>query len=297
MNILLIGSKGFIGGHVAAYFAKQHTVFTCDVVTDYTTENYFQINPTDAAFEDIFKAQAFDVCINCSGAASVPDSLLHPQRDYELNVHNTFKILESIRKHQASCKFIHISSAAVYGNPIRIPIKELDAIAPISPYGIHKKMAEDFCAYYQSFYSLSTLSLRLFSVYGPGLKKQLFWDLHKKCMSGDSIEIYGTGNESRDFIYVKDLVRVFELIIQKASFQGEVYNVANGIEISIREATEQFTQQLDWKGKLHFTQQQRLGDPINWCADITAIQEMGYQPKYSLAEGLQEYVVWLKENK
>ena len=297
MTILIIGSKGFIGAHSLQYFKDlNHTVFGCDVVVDYNSENYFLLDATNADFHEVFEAQSFDVCINCSGAASVPDSLIHPQRDFELNVTNVFKMLDAIRKHQPQCKFINISSAAVYGNPVVLPVAEHAVLKPVSPYGLHKQMAENILQEFYTYYNVSTLSLRLFSVFGPGLQKQLFWDLYKKMQQNlSAIELIGTGDESRDFIYVKDVTHVFDLIIQKCIFNGGVINVANGIEVTIREAVETFAKELNWNGKINYSQTIRKGDPLNWKADITKLKQAGYQQKHSLQGGLKEYTQWLKE--
>lgn len=297
MNILVIGSKGFIGSHTIQYFKNlQHNTFGCDVVVDYTEDNYFLLNASNANFQEIFSSQSFDICINCSGAASVPDSIIHPQRDFDLNVVNVFKLLDAIRIHQPKCKFINLSSAAVYGNPEKLPIAENSYKKPVSPYGIHKKMAEEILTEFNTFYHLNTISLRLFSVFGIGLQKQLFWDLHKKMKASvDEIEIYGTGNETRDFIYIKDLMQAIDLIVKNAQFNGEVYNIANGIEVSIREAVETFAKSINWNGKINYTQAVRVGDPLNWRADVTALQQLGYKQKYSLQAGLNEFTQWLRE--
>ena len=94
-----------------------------------------------------------------------------------LNVSNVFKQLDAIRKFQPGCKYINLSSAAVYGNPESLPISEDHHLDPISPYGNHKKMAEEVCADFYTNYRIPTCSLRIFSAYGAGLQKQLFWDL------------------------------------------------------------------------------------------------------------------------
>lgn len=297
MNILIIGSKGFIGAHTLRHFKElKHTVFGCDVVVDYNSENYFLVDTANADFHEIFETQEFDVCINCSGAASVPDSLIHPQRDFELNVSNVFKMLDAIRKHQPECKFINISSAAVYGNPEILPVTEHSTLKPVSPYGLHKRMAENILQEFNMHYKIATLSLRLFSVFGPRLQKQLFWDLYKKMNENETaIELIGTGNESRDFIYVKDVTNAFDLIIRNCDFNGSAINVSNGIEVTIQEAVGTFAKELNWNGKINYSQKTRKGDPLNWKADITKLSQAGYQQKYSLQEGLKEYTQWLKE--
>lgn len=297
MNILIIGSKGFIGAHTLQHFkALQHNVFGCDVVVDYNSENYFLLDAANADFQEIFETQDFDICINCSGAASVPDSLIHPQRDFELNVSNVFKMLDAIRKHQPDCRFINISSAAVYGNPEILPVVEHSLIMPVSPYGIHKRMAENILQEFNTHYKLHTLSLRLFSVFGPGLQKQLFWDLYKKMKENETaIELIGTGKESRDFIYIKDVTSAFELIIRHCEFNGSAINVSNGVEVTIQEAVDTFAKELNWNGEINYSHTIRKGDPLNWKADITKLTHTGYQQKYSLQDGLKEYIQWLKE--
>ncbi|MBL4663625.1 MAG: SDR family oxidoreductase, partial [Flavobacteriaceae bacterium] len=183
MKILIIGSKGFIGSHCVSFFSKEHEVWECDVVSDYVTPKYFLIDATNANFNEVMLSESFDICINCAGAASVPDSIKNPLRDFELNVAQVFKQLDAIRQHNPTCKYINFSSAAVYGNPTYLPIDESHPLNPISPYGNHKKMAEEICTEFFENFEIQTCSLRVFSAYGPGLQKQLFWDLYKKSQS------------------------------------------------------------------------------------------------------------------
>lgn len=295
MKILIIGAKGFIGSHCAAYFSANHEVWQCDIVVDYTTPNYLLLDATNSNYEEIFATTTFDVCINCSGAASVPDSIKHPQRDFNLNTFTVFKQLDAIRTQSPQCKYVHISSAAVYGNPISLPIKENHPLVPISPYGRHKKMGEEIAEEFYTQFGLNTSSLRVFSAYGPGLKKQLFWDLYHKQKTTNNITLFGTGRESRDFIYITDLVQALACIIQKADFKGEVINVANGEELSIEKVATIFYQLVNEKVKVNFGGEERKGDPINWVADITKLHQLGYQQKVSIEQGLLNYVKWLKE--
>jgi len=296
MNILIIGSKGFIGLHCVDYFSKDHEVWQCDVVTDYTTRNYFTIDATNADYTEVFKDRNFDVCINCSGAASVPDSIKNPLRDFNLNVTNVFKQLNTLRKLNPSCKYINLSSAAVYGNPEYLPIDEAHPCHPISPYGRHKKMAEDICEEFNKNYQLKTCSLRIFSAYGEGLRKQLFWDLYSKSKTSETVILYGTGNESRDFIHVSDVVQAITVAIESSNFEADIINVANGKEISIQDAVAAFYNELDDNSKFRFGGEKRVGDPINWVANIDRLEEMGYRIKVELESGLLSYVAWLNDN-
>lgn len=219
MKILVIGSKGFIGSHCVDYFSKANEVWGCDVVLDYNTPNYISIDAVDSDFLGIFEQRQYDVCINCAGAANVPFSG-ETFNDFKLNTLNVFKLLEAIRKHAPQCKFVTMSSAAVYGNPASLPIVEGQKLMPVSPYGYHKVMAEKICEEYSKYWDIKTCCLRIFSAYGPGLRKQLFWDLYHKIKEQDEPTLWGTGHESRDFIYISDIVRIIDLAITHSTFEG-----------------------------------------------------------------------------
>ena len=125
-TFLIIGVKGFTRIEVVDYLVqKGKVVYGADVVVDYGVSNYYQIDATNSDYSYIFSRKQFDICINCSGAASVPDSLNNPMRDYLLNSVNVFKILDSVRKYNPNCRVINLSSAAVYGNPESLPVKRI----------------------------------------------------------------------------------------------------------------------------------------------------------------------------
>ena len=297
-RIIIIGSKGFIGSNLHNYFSlKGYEVWGADVVTDYVNlEQYFLIDASNADLSSVFKHLKYDLCINCSGAASVPDSIINPLRDYYLNSVNVFKILAAIKSFQPDCKFINLSSAAVYGNPKSLPVKEDADIKPLSPYGIHKLQAEQICKEFYDFYNIRTCSLRIFSVYGEGLQKQLFWDLYKKTKGGIPIKLYGTGQESRDFINVFDLARAIDLVSKFSNFKADILNIANGKEIYIKDATNLFFSFFDNEINYSFSGEQREGDPINWVADISTLISYGYMPSIDINTGLQRYYEWINNN-
>lgn len=294
MKILIVGSRGFIGSHCRDFFSKEHDVWGCDVVLDYSTPNYIPIDAVDSDFQNLFQKMNFDVCINCSGAANVPFSIEKPFNDFKLNTLNVFKLLEAIRLHAPNCIFVTMSSAAVYGNPKTIPISEIDRIMPVSPYGIHKLMAEMICEEYYRYWGIKTCCLRIFSAYGPGLKKQLFWDMYNKLTSNNNLVLWGTGKETRDFIYIKDLISIIDLIIKNGSYEGTIYNAANGRQVTISAVAELFVKVLGVDTQISFNNKVRKGDPLNWEADISKITELGYHQKYTLEQGIEEYVKWIK---
>jgi UDP-glucose 4-epimerase len=298
MNVLIIGCKGFIGSSCAHYFSKIHQVTGADISPDNHSNSYSYQRLTDNfSFDEILSSQSFDVCINASGSAHVAFSFENPATDFELNVLNVHRLLIAIRNHNPSCKIINFSSASVYGNPVLLPISENSPSNPLSPYGFHKLQSEYLMKEYHNFFGLKTSSLRIFSAYGPGLKKQLFWDLYQKAAHSDKIELFGSGNESRDYIYIDDLCTLIELVINQSKFKGETINAANGVEITNAYAAETFLSLLDFTGSLTFTGIERTGDPLNWKADINTIKEMGYSQKISFEAGLEKYKAWLREEK
>jgi len=295
MHILIIGSEGFIGKNLVSFFnKKKHKVFRADIF-NISSENYFQINSDSVDFASVFKEITYDLCINASGAANVQLSLENPELDYRLNVTNVFRILEAIRIFNPKCKFINFSSAAVYGNPTTLPVLESSPKNPISPYGWHKLYSELVCKEYHSLYSLNTLSLRVFSAYGPGLRKQLFWDWYQKQKHQAEFEIFGTGNETRDFIYIDDLLQAVELSFQYANFNGDSLNVANGEEVCIRDVADLFFGTLNYKGNFKFNNRIKNGDPVHWQADIGEVKKFGYKQSVSLDVGIRNYLDWLGE--
>jgi dTDP-glucose 4,6-dehydratase/UDP-glucose 4-epimerase len=248
-----------------------------------------------ADFETIFQEKIFDVCINASGSGNVSFSVVHPLSDFEANSYSVALILHTIQKMQPLCKFVHISSAAVYGNPQKLPVNETDDLLPISPYGFHKLISELLCKEYFQLYSLQIAVIRPFSVYGPGLRKQLLWDMLQKCKLSDVISLYGTGNESRDFIHISDLCELIFTVVQNADFRCNFFNAASGVETCISEIAELFISNLPKGKEIIFSGEEKKGDPLNWRADINNVKSIGFSPRIELAEGIKNYITYHSE--
>lgn len=298
MKIIIVGSNGFIGSHCVRYFSQKGAeVWQAEITSKGKKNRFFLLEQKNTDFNKLFKEQKFDICINASGSASVGFSFDNPEIDYELNVYNLQKIALAIKTYNPNCKLINFSSAAVYGNPITLPIKENAEKSPLSPYGIHKLQSEELLRYYHIFFGIKTCSLRVFSAYGEGLKKQLFWDLYKKHIDPKTIKLYGTGNESRDFVYIEDLLQALDLILINTNFKGESINLSSGVETTIGYAVKCFYDCLDDQIEYTFNGEVRLGDPINWRADITTLADFGFKAKFNIKEGLKRYINWIKELK
>jgi nucleoside-diphosphate-sugar epimerase len=295
-KILILGSEGFIGNYLVNYFLrKQCAVHGCDLF-EATKDNYTynKVSRLSPELEDIFAATKFDYCVNAAGSGNVPYSITHPLVDFEANTLDVIRILDTIRRVDPSCQYLHISSAAVYGNPVRLPITEDDQKRPLSPYGWHKLQSELLCAEYAGIYGIKTAIIRPFSVYGDGLRKQLLWDMCKRLKEHDTIELFGTGQESRDFIHVNDLTTLIALLLEKAAFNGEAYNAASGSETTIFEISQLVEAYYAGAKKITFSGAFRKGDPLNWKADISTVRSLGFSPSILLNKGVPAYIRWFE---
>lgn len=297
MNIFVIGSEGFIGSHCVDFFLKTNNAVSGADLFEQPARRYpyTKVSRLSPEFDEIFRMGKFDAVINAAGSGNVPYSMSHPLIDFEANCLDTIRVLDEIRKHQPGCRYIHLSSAAVYGNPQKLPVSENDRTLPLSPYGWHKLISENLCLEYSTLYQLRIAIVRPFSVYGPGLRKQLFWDLYQKTKGAiGEIELFGTGDESRDYIHVQDLVDGIAHILAKAPMEGEAYNLASGKETPISEVVARYFHALKMEQPYRFNGHVRKGDPLNWCADISRMQTLGFNAGKSLDSGLSELAQWIK---
>ncbi len=295
MNIIIIGSQGFIGSHLCSFFVSNgHTVLGADILE--TPANlkydYVKVSRLSAEWEDLLNVMQFDICINAAGSGNVSYSVSHPVIDFESNTLDVMRILDALRKYQPSCKYLHISSAAVYGNPTSLPINETAQLSPISPYGYHKMMSEIICKEYAHLFKIPIAIVRPFSIYGNGLRKQLIWDICNKIAQNDEITLFGTGRETRDFIHISDFVLLIDLIIKNNSFTCEIYNAASGIETSIHDVASIFANYYSSNKKINFSNEVKEGDPVNWRADISEIHKIGFTAKANFEKSILAYIKW-----
>ncbi|WEK36538.1 MAG: SDR family oxidoreductase [Candidatus Pseudobacter hemicellulosilyticus] len=293
-HILVIGSEGFIGHHLVKFYLKNNwQVSGIDRIDNPSADYHYIKLLSGIDFVDLFINNNFTYVINAAGSGNVGFSVEHPISDFEANCFETARILEALRLSRKESRYLHISSAAVYGNPDKLPIAEQDKLHPLSPYGWHKMMSEMLCREYYELYNIRSCIIRPFSVYGPGLRKQLFWDLYHRTSGKTAIELFGTGDESRDFIYIDDLVQIIHLLITNSPMTAEAYNAANGVEIRIREAVSEFIRFFDPVPTANFNGKGKKGDPLNWRADIQSISALGYQQKVTFEEGIERTFNWI----
>lgn len=296
-KILVTGVFGFLGWNIA------HVLFQAgfDVLGIGRGRSRRGVLPAfrtvemhlpDPQLDHILQDYLPDFVIHCASPASVPFSVAHPHSDFMQSAGALSSLLDSLRRNSRNVHFVLMSSASVYGNPKNLPVSEACSIQPISPYGYHKWISETLCHEYQTIHSMKTTIVRLFSAYGHGLRKQVVWDIFQKIRqsSEQNVHLFGTGEESRDFLHVYDVAKAMELLI---THQAEgFFNLGSGKETTISELSQTICEVIDFQGRVMFNGEVRPGDPRNWRADIGKIKALGFQPEVNLRDGLTE--IWKK---
>jgi len=298
-RVLVTGGAGFIGDYLVRRLLSLGAAVTVvddpsanpSVVPDRVT--MFKLRLPNPQLAKIVGQGEFDAIFHLAGASYVPPSVDDPFSDLRNNAEVTLQVLEAVRNFSPTTRLVYTSSAAVYGNPEKLPISENHPLVPVSPYGVSKLAAESYVSLYARLHSLRTASLRLFSVYGPGQHKQVVFDLVAKLnVNPKELEVYGTGYEIRDFIYVDDVVSAAILVITQGDLRGEEYNVASGEGTSIHELVETILSVMEMRPQIHYTGHVRPGDALRWIADISRLSSVGFTPSVSLHEGTKRVVNW-----
>ncbi len=300
-RVLVVGGSGFLGQNIARYFHGQGaevvgvggTPLEGGAAECFTRFDCLRLPSGD--LDSLLKEFKPELVVNCAGAALVGRSFTSPGEDFLCNVSVVSGLLDSLRTALPDCRFVQLSSAAVYGNPRTLPVGESADIAPISPYGFHKRQAELLVEEYATIYRMRAATVRIFSAYGPGLSKQVLWDLSRKIALGGLVEIHGDGSESRDFIHSKDVSRGIEIVASRAPMNGEVYNLATGKETKIGDVLRILLEQFGVEREVRYSGEVGEGVPRRWCADISRVQALGFAPEVSVSEGLRDYVNWFLE--
>lgn len=240
--------------------------------------------------------KGIDVVVHLAANTGVAPSVVDPRLDCEVNVIGTLNMLESARQNKVK-KFIFASSGAPLGEQ-EPPINEKKVPRPVSPYGASKLAGEGYCFAYYYTYGLSTIALRFGNVYGPRSKHKssIVAKFIKQALEGDILEIYGDGQQTRDFIYIKDLIRAIHLA-SEFDIGGEIFQIATYHETTVNELTEQLLTLLKQKlphldiKVMHSNE--RLGDVKRNYSDISKARQMlGFQLEYDLKRGLEETIEW-----
>ncbi|MGI6596325.1 MAG: NAD-dependent epimerase/dehydratase family protein [bacterium] len=304
MQVLVTGGAGFIGSHAAeACIEAGYEVVVVDSLVRGKIENVpdkatlFKLDiATDSSSElqEIITNFGVKVVIHQAAQVDVSVSMLRPALDASVNILGLINVLEACRNTGVQ-KIIYASSAAIYGEPMSLPIKEEHTISPTSPYGLSKYIGERYLVLYRQLFGLDYTILRYSNVYGPrqdasgdGGVVAIF--AHKLLEDINPI-IYGSGEQTRDFIFVEDVARANVLAVVRG---GHVLNISSGKQTSINELYFSITRILGSSVSPHYYPA-RPGDIEASCLDNSRAREvLGWEPKYSLLDGLNEYTNLLK---
>jgi nucleoside-diphosphate-sugar epimerase len=296
-DLLLTGATGFLGGAVLRRAVAEGRRVVVLARHARPTQlpafvSWHHGTPEDAALvRTLVDATRPRVLVHAAGAASVAGSLVMPAEDYAGSVSLTRGVLEGVRQSGHAPRVLLLGSAAVYGNPASLPVSETAPVAPISPYGWHRHLCEDLAALYRQSFDVDVVIGRIFSAYGPGLRRQVVFDAFTRLADAAeraTASFSGTGDETRDFLHVDDVARALLLVAEFAP--APVVNIASGQSVSLREVTGAIAERVGGGRRVQFDGTVRPGDPRCWEADVARLRSTGFVPRVTLAEGLDS--VW-----
>jgi len=306
MRVLVTGGAGFIGSHIVEELHRGGaSVRVLDNFSSGKRENLasfqgdLEILEGDLRDVEVIKAavRAVDLVFHLAAFISVPQSMLEPENCFAVNVAGTISLLEAAR--QAGVRKVVLSSStAVYGNTDKFPTDEETPLKPLSPYALSKQVNELYARLYTQTFNLPVTALRYFNVYGPRQQPDSAYAaaipiFAQRLVNGEPITIYGDGKQSRDFIFVKDVVRA-NLLAAESDAAGEAFNICSGHEISMLDLLEELSEISPHQPEVRFEAPRpgdiyrSLGNPKKAAADL------GFRAGTSLADGLAQTVEWMK---
>lgn len=298
-TVLVTGGYGFIGRNVARHFAHAGWTVIGLGHGSWTREEWrkwgiSEWHTADVTLDTLLTYAGLpDVIVHCAGSGSVGFSMMHPHQDFLRTVLSTSAVLEFVRIHSPKSRIVYPSSAGVYGVATTLPTQESAPLRPVSPYGVHKRMAEEMCLSYARSFDVSAAIVRLFSVYGKGLHKQLLWDACVKIDQGEN-GFFGTGRETRDWLHIDDAASLLFSAKEYATTACPIVNGGAGEEVTVRSVLEELFSAFNRSDVPVFSGVTRSGDPTNYLADISLARGWGWQPKTSWREGVHQYAKWFK---
>ncbi len=309
MNCLVTGAAGFIGSHLSRRLLKEgFSVVGMDSFTDYyprwikeknltpiQRESNFSFIEEDINSLDLSRLlHRVDYVFHMAAQAGVRASWGQSFSEYmRNNIEATQRLLEGskdLRLH----KFIYASSSSVYGFCPELPMSESSPLLPYSPYGVTKLAAENLCYLYSKNYGVPTLSLRFFTVYGPGQRPDMaFHKFFKSTFENQPITVFGTGEQTRDFTYIDDIVDAIFACTTRGQ-TGETYNLGGGNRKILKDLFPLFEKICGKKISIKWEEKQK-GDVPHTLADIhKAKKDLSFDPKTPIDEGLSEEWGWIK---
>jgi UDP-glucose 4-epimerase len=303
MRILVTGGAGFIGSHVVdGYVADGHQVIVIDNLSRGKRENlnprakFFQLDIRDQGIEEVFELERPEVVNHHAAQIDLRRSVEEPLYDAEVNILGTINLLCNCLKFEVKMVIFASTGGAIYGEQELFPASEEHRVAPLSPYGISKLAGEKYLSYYKAAHNLNYLSLRYANVYGP--RQEPYGEagviaiFAQKLLQEQQPIINGDGEQTRDYIYVDDVVEA-NCIALRTDYCGEI-NIGTGVETSVNEI---FKRLVEISGtdvnEVHGSP--KPGEQRRSCLDSSLAEKiLGWKPKIGLAEGLQRTVEFFR---
>lgn len=311
ISCLVTGAAGFIGSHLSEQLLNLgYRVIGIDAFIDYYPRAAKEKNLQQLKKHDLFSfVEGNLLYVDLKSYLSQVRYVFHQAAQAgvraswganflvytENNINATQILLEACKNLPNIEKFIYASSSSVYGDTTVLPMQEDAPLHPVSPYGVTKLAAEHLCYLYWKNFGLPTLSLRYFTVFGPRQRPDMaIYRFIKSTLQGESIKVYGDGEQTRDFTFVADAVEA-NILAMKYSRSGEVFNIGGGSRITINQLITLIHTLLDKSVKIQY-QPTEKGDVGHTYADTSrARQNLRFVPKVRMEEGLWEEIKWMKE--
>jgi UDP-glucose 4-epimerase len=303
-SVIVTGGAGFIGSHLVDVLASHGAnVSVIDNLQSGKWSNLSHVTGISCITADVNARDQMDAIIkdanpefvfHFAANASVPGSVENPDYDFDANAVGTYNIFRACRGLKSLKKVVLASSAAVYGEPAELPIRETTALRPISPYGFSKLSSEHVMSCHHSVYGVPGVAARIFNAYGPRMARFVILDfLRKLGHNPDVLSVLGSGQQVREFTYVRDAVSAF-LHLALYGENGQAYNVSGGAPMSILDLAGRIIAARGLSGtcKIETTGASWIGDAQRWTTDTTRLQELGFTAEWDIDRGLAETISW-----
>lgn len=302
MKLLITGGLGFQGSHLADYFLKRgHQVTVLNTLSERARSALELLEKKPAViwgsvtdWELVRKSvREHDVVLHLAAYVNVDESLKNPRLCFEVNIGGTVNVLEAVK--EFGSRLIYASTCEVYGAaPGRLAIDEKTELKPHSPYASSKAAADRICFSYFKSYGLNVTVVRPFNIFGPRQKEGEFGALIpilvRRGLNKENIVVFGDGQQTRDYMYIDDLVHAYDLIFNAKKTAGEVYNFGTGKETSVKEIARYIAKKF---GVAIEYREGRSGEVSRFRADITkAGKLLKFKPRVDIWRGIDQYVAW-----
>lgn len=313
-KVLITGAAGFIGSSLADdLLAKGFSIMGIDNFDSFYMRDIKETNISNALKHNLYSFQEGDIrdmeflnscfsgfrpdiVIHLAAKAGVRPSIKNPASYYDVNVNGTLNMLEAMRKNKIG-RMLFASSSSVYGNNKKIPFAESDNVDfPVSPYAASKKACELLCHTYHHLFDMDIFCLRFFTVYGPRQRPDLAINKFTRALLNDEpITLFGDGSTSRDYTHISDILQGIEQAMENLKGFG-IFNLGESNAISLKELVALLENSTGKKADIKYLPMQD-GDVLRTFADISRAKSvLGYNPVVNIADGISNYVEWVRVN-